>query len=368
MRPQAVMAGLIAAVFLATVTFKADSPALAETLLQTTPPLNGINIYFTEAQDEASRFDRSTDGLSRFAGLLQQLGANLFTLEWRTGFPMDADLIVIAGPRQDFSPDQEARLWSYMNNNGRVLMLADAFVTTGRGGGGVLALNSGIFELMWADLGLRARDEVIVTEIVQEITEPAPDGSEEAPTTTETGTLAADLITTNIATAHPVVNGLAQGLAFFEARPLEVDASPQRFTATPLVFTDTRFYGETDYGTFLNTGEYNFDIGIDLAPGALTLAAALENPDSGVRIVLVGDREFATNGSGLASSPPSSGSFIYPDNVRFLLNAVTWLVDTEALDPTFATPAPTATATITPSPTPTNTPTTEPTPTPAEAS
>ena len=67
-----------------------------------------------------------TTGLSRFAGLLSQLGANLFTLEWRTGFPTDADLIVIAGPTTDLAPDQIARLWSYMNNKGRVLLLANA--------------------------------------------------------------------------------------------------------------------------------------------------------------------------------------------------------------------------------------------------
>jgi len=60
----------------------------------------------------AGGFDRSDLGLSRFAGLLSQLGANLFTLEWRTGFPTDADLIVIAGPVADLAPDQIARLWA----------------------------------------------------------------------------------------------------------------------------------------------------------------------------------------------------------------------------------------------------------------
>ncbi len=75
----------------------------ADELLQGVPRLDGKNIYFTESAQEASRFDRSDAGLSRFAGLLSQLGANLYTLEWRTGFPTDADLIVIAGPVTDLA-------------------------------------------------------------------------------------------------------------------------------------------------------------------------------------------------------------------------------------------------------------------------
>ena len=101
------------------------TPVEADDLLQNVPRLDGINIYFTESSGEASRFDRSDLGLSRFAGLLSQLGANLFTLEWRTGFPTDADLIVIAGPTSDLAPDQIARLWSYMNNKGRLLLLTN---------------------------------------------------------------------------------------------------------------------------------------------------------------------------------------------------------------------------------------------------
>lgn len=88
----------------------------AGTALQGVPRLDGKNIYFSEAFGEASRFDRGPTGLSRFAGLLRLLGANLYTLEWRTGIPADADLLVIAGPLTDIGPDQTAWLWAYLQN------------------------------------------------------------------------------------------------------------------------------------------------------------------------------------------------------------------------------------------------------------
>src|SRR4051794_9888337 len=138
----------------------------ADDLLQNVPRLDGMKVYFTEASGEASRFDRTDLGLSRFAGLLSQLGANLFTLEWRTGFPTDADLIVIAGPVADLAPDQIARLWAYMNNKGRVLLLTNP---VGDNKTVALSTKSGLFSLMWADMGLHARDDVIALEGTQPI-------------------------------------------------------------------------------------------------------------------------------------------------------------------------------------------------------
>jgi len=89
----------------------------------------------------------------------------------------------------------------------------------------------------------------------------------------------------------------------------------------------------------------------------------MENIASGTRIVLIGDREFATNGGGFETSPPYSGAFLYPGNVRFMLNAIAWLLDAEPVagEVSFPEPGPTATPTLTPTPTPTPLP--SPTPT-----
>ncbi len=367
--------GLLAATLIIMLLSLSFRPVVqANALLQAVPRLDGMNIYFTEAAGEASRFDRSEVGLSRFAGLLSQLGANLFTLEWRTGFPSDADLIVIAGPTSDFAPDQIARLWSYMNNKGRVLLLADA--NTGSRGG-ALRQSSGLFELMWSDMGIRARDDVLVTEGTEpiyatpdplataEATAEALAATAEAPTPPaivgERPVLISDFTTTNLNTSSPITTGLEAGLAFFTARSLEVDASIQGYQVIPLVFTNEQFYGETDYSQYIDDGTFDFNIGKDTTRSALPIAAAFKNDTTNARIVMVGDREFATNGAGLQTSPSNSAGFVYPDNARFLLNTVTWLLDQAPVDLAFPSPAPTATVTITPSPTPTRTPTATPT-------
>jgi hypothetical protein len=339
---------LLALLAISTVT--PTSTVEAAYILQGVPRLDGMNIYFTEASKEASRFDRFDSGLSRFAGLLRQQGANLYTLEWRTGFPTDADLIVIAGPVDDLLPDQIARLWSYANNNGRLLLLANPVVDPVK----ALPATSGLFQLMWADMGVRARADVVAMQSNQ-----LSDETEEPNATPRGPRLIADFVTDNLTTDHPITEGLNGELAFFTARSLEVDASIQDFEVMPLVFTNSNFYGESAYQAYLTAGTLQFNIGSDTTQGPLALAAAFENPRTGSRFVVIGDREFATNGRGFQTSPPNSASFLHPANVRFMMNAVTWLVDADAVELSFPTPGPTATVTITPTvtPTPTQTPT-----------
>lgn len=352
MRQRLVLFGLLVFMFGSLITFGRPAHS-ASAMLQDVPRLDGINIYFTEAGAEASRFDRLDPGISRFAGLLTELGANLYTLEWRTGFPTDADLIVIAGPNADLAPEQIARLWSYVNNNGRLLLLANPIVDPVR----ALPVASGLFQLMWGDMGIRARADVVVTEAGSL---PAESAEGEAPAA-ETAALIANFATANLA-PHPVTSGLSGPLHFFTARSLEVDSAIQGFTTTVLATSDSNFYGEAAYAAYLTSGTVEFNIGVDTTRGSLPLAAAFENPATGTRIVVVGDREFATNGGGLQVSPPGSAAFVYPDNARFMLNAVTWLLDRPPVVIDFPSPGPTSTPTMVPTLTPTPAPTAEPTP------
>jgi hypothetical protein len=342
---------VMAVVLVACLTLVSSWPAgtvQADDLLQGMPSLEGYNIYFTEDADEASRFDRSFEGLSRFTGLLRKMGASLHTLEWRERFPENADLIVVAGPTGSLSPDEIARLWAYVNNNGRLLLLADPPVDGSR----ALRQDSGLFRLMWGDMGIRGEDDVVVLEGVGIPARSFGDEDSGEQILGGTTEVINSFVTTTIADNHPITEGI-DSLAFFVARSLEFDASIQQFVVTPLVFTNNDFYGETEYDDYLDDElPIAYNIGDDNTRGPLALAAAFENATSGTRMVVVGDREFATNGGGLVTSPPNSASFVYPDNARFLLNAVTWLLEEEAADLAFPTPAATATPTITPSPVP----------------
>ncbi len=326
----------------------------ADPLLQGVPRLDGVNIYFGESNGEASRYDRSDAGISRLAGLLRQQGATLFTLDWHSRFPQDVDLLILAGPATDLSPDQTARLWSYVTNGGRLLLLANPiFETTSNA---ALTISGGLFSLMWNDIGLRGRNDVVVTErTAASLPTPEPSSTEEAAPSPQPG-LIADFTTSDIRQNHPITADLDGPLAFFTSRSIEFDASIQDVTVTPLVFSGSQFYGEAAYNTYLQNGQFAYDTNADTARGPLALAAAFEDAKNGTRMVLIGDRQFVTNGAGFLTSPPGSASFVYPTNVRFTLNAITWLVNTQEIALSLPTPGPTSTPSLTPSPTPTYTP------------
>jgi len=351
-----VISSLIIAVMVLATGVPTAAHVRADAVLDTLPRLEGYNVYFSEIGEEASRFNRTDAGLSRLGGLIELLGAELFTLEWRTGVPADADLVIIPGPLKDLTAEHTAWLWAYLQNGGRLLLLAEPNVKPVN----ALKSNAGLFQLMWDDMGLRARDDVVVTQgELQMAVPPADSVRAETPTPTpapavEVPSLISSFATGTFNTAHPITQGLSGELMFFGARSLEIDEAPAQSQVTALVYSDPSFYGETAFQTYVDTGYAVYDREADTAPGRLVLAAAMQDNELNTRIVLVGDREFATNGGGLQTSPPYSSSFLYPDNIRFLMNAVAWLLEAESMPepPVFPTPGPTATPTTTPTPAP----------------
>lgn len=301
---------------------------------QEVPRLDGYRIYFSEDNKEASPFDRSNQGLSRLAGLLTSLGAQVEILDWRRDIPADADLVVIAGPTKDLGDDQSARLWAYLKDGGALLVLAEPLTVSAAPDGSqvieyskALQDGRGLFLLTWADYGVSARADVVVG-------------------TTPEGALITDFVASGKRASHPITAGLEGELAFFGARSVIVDSSIQPFSATPLVFAGPDFYGEMAYIDYVQAGEAVYSTGQDTPPSMLALAVASEDPRSNSRIVVIGDRDFATNGGGLRTSPPNTAAFVFPANAQFLLQAVAWLVganSTATVPLNFPTPMPTAT-------------------------
>lgn len=357
---------LAAALLLASSALDRATPgASAAPLLQDVPRLDGVRIYFSESNGAASRFDRGPGGLSRFAGLLRLLGADLHTLEWHRVIPPDADLVVIAGPTQDLSAEQVARLWLYLSDGGRVLLLANPVALGSR----AFDWRSGLFRLLVDDLGVRGRPDVVVTEGTREVPVFPPPATPGEPTATpaapqEVFALITDFLAEHRNTTHPITADLAGPFAFFGARSIEIAPQlPAGVTVSPLLFSFGNYFGERAFAQYERTGVAEYHPTGDTQRDRLPLAAAVSDSRSGLRLVLVGDREFATNGGGLQTSPAYSQGYLYPDNARFLLNAVGWLLETDAAPAPleFATPAPTGSPTPLPSPTPTPIP---PTPTP----
>ncbi len=301
---------------------------------QEVPRLDGVHIYFSEDNKELSPFDRSDQGLSRLAGLLSSLGAQIERLDWRRDIPADADLVVIAGPTKDLGDDQSARLWAYLKAGGALLVLAEPLTVTNTPEGSTLVEYNKAFQdgrglmlLTWADYGVSTRGDLVVEREPQ-------------------GELTIGFVASGRRAAHPILEGIEGDLAFFGARSILFDASIQPFSVTPLLFAGDEFYGETAYIDYVQVGEIGYAAGQDTPPNLLALAVAAEDAQRTSRIVIIGDRDFATNGGGLRTSPPNTAAFVFPANVQFLLQAVAWLVGADGaagVPLTFPTPMPTAT-------------------------
>jgi len=310
-----------------------SSPILASPPRQAVPRLDGVQIYFSEDNKEASPFDRSERGLSRLAGVLESLGATVNSLDWRRDIPSDVDVVVIAAPVKDLDDWQSARLWVYLKNGGALLVLADPLTpATDADGNPTLEANKalrpdrGLFGLTWQDYGVMAREDVVVR----------ARGAQLSP----------DFETTDFAANQPIAQGLTAGVVFAGARSVQFDGSIQNYVALPLIFSDPAAYGESAYLDYLATGRSSVDPESDTPAGRLALAVASEDRASGSRLVVIGDGDFATNGGGLRTSPPYSAGFVYPGNLEFLLRALAWLVDADLSATTelaFPTAAPTAT-------------------------
>ncbi len=335
---------VIVAVILLSIT--AGSATLAQDAGGSTfTRLDGATIYFTEASRETTAHDRSPAGLSRFAGLLSALGASIKTLDWRVDIPADADLVVIATPTRDIEDYMTARLWAYLNQGGSLLVMVDPILYTNQDGVIVTEMNDralrrdrGLFLLTWSGFGLRARDDVVVTEA-------------------EGGLLDRDLMTSEINAAHPIMAGIVGPLAVFSARSVEVDSSIQAYNAQPLIYSGPEYYGETLYVDYLQLSVENFTPGADTARGRLPVAAAAESRATGARVVVIGDGGMAANGEGFLSAPVNTAGFVFPENVQFMMNAVAWLVNADATQTeTFVFPTPGPTASPTPEFNPTATP------------
>ncbi|MCA9886248.1 MAG: Gldg family protein, partial [Anaerolineae bacterium] len=305
-----------------------------------------------------SRFARTDEGISRFAGLVSWMGANLYTLEWRKNIPADANLIVIAGPTSDFSDDQTARLWAYLMNGGRILLLTDAINTDGTNNR-TFQSTRGLFQLTWSDLGIRNRSDIVsLPHDVRtvDVTETDRDGNITAEYSVESPLLDWMLTTDNFNGSHPILDGFVAEDTHFhfeDVRSIEVDASLQTFDVQPLIYTTgSDYFGESDIQRYLDFGVSEYDVLDDTPFGELILAASMEDNTTSARMILIGDSDFVRNGYGFQTSPSYSGAFIYPDNVQFMMNAVAWLLEREPATYQFPLPAPTATATLTPTPTP----------------
>jgi ABC-type uncharacterized transport system involved in gliding motility auxiliary subunit len=120
--------------------------------------------------------------------------------------------------------------------------------------------------------------------------------------------------------AHPVTVNMNNLVAFFPfTRSFTLEGSSEAATLTPLVQTNERSWGETDFTSLTQGGA---EVGMDPTEvqGPLTLAVAGENSTTGGRVVVFGTSNFAVD-----------QIFDAYGNGDMFVNSVDWSAEQEAL-------------------------------------
>jgi len=257
-------------------------------------------VYFLTGHGEKGINDTGARGFSgvREAITKQNYQAKEYNLAQENKLPDDASVIVSAGPKVDFFPNEVELLKKYLEGGGKFLLLADPqtefkapdfLATYGVSLSGKLVIDaSGIGQFL--NLG------------------PA------VPLVADYGD-------------HPITKELGNVMSFFpSAQNIKQVSSSAGYQTTKLFSTSRQSWAETKFEgggeVAYNEGQDErgpLDLGVAAtksAPGGESVPGADKPPIKESRVVVIGDSDFASNAYARAAS-----------NLDVMLNSVSWLAE-----------------------------------------
>ncbi len=248
-----------------------------------------VTAYFTTGHNELPLTGGSAS-LGEVAKLLEQRDVELLPLNLleKGRVPEDADVIVVAGPRQPFLRLEEELLKRYLNNGGSLLLMLDVDV------------NIGLEDLL-KDWGLTLDNRWVI---------------EGSGVGQQVG-LGPDTIIVTTYGNHPITQRFAQGPSLFpRAQAIRIEPVKDD-DIVELALSGSQTWAETDW----HSGDLEFTEGVDtlgpLPVGVAVTRTLSKEPLKQARLVVFGDSEFATN-----------GVIAYQGiNSDLLVNSVLWLGD-----------------------------------------
>lgn len=258
-------------------------------------------IYVLTGHGERLLGDKNPRGWSKANGMMEQAGYKIKTLNWfETGkIPEDADLLIVAGPRNDYTKNEVELLRKRLNSGGSTLFTLDPTHIP----------NLTAFMKEW---GITLKDDMVLDTVSEQL---------------GFGSLVAAVATY---TKHPIVKDIKAASFYPVSRSLELDANNEKIDLKAVGLTGTESWGETDLVS-IEKGSATFDATADY-PGSRIIIATAEwevgeaqeklkigEARKKARMVVVGDSDFASNSTlGLSS------------NKDVFLNIIGWLVGEEA--------------------------------------
>jgi ABC-type uncharacterized transport system involved in gliding motility auxiliary subunit len=256
-------------------------------------------VYFLSGHGE---YDPESTGDRSYSQVKQTLESKNYSVKSLSlltvsTIPEDADILVIAGPRQALAENEVNLVRDYVANGGKLFVLLDTSLVME-----VSDTTDPLAEYLAEDLGVLANDTIIIDLVGQSqlgnpyIAVGASYGS------------------------HPIGRGVGNFATLFqEARSLSIRETATGSSPTVIVSTSDQAWAEVDLADLLAGNAPEPEEGVD-AIGPLPLMVAVENFTTTARVVVVGDSDFAGN------------DFIrYDGNSNLFVNSVDWVAGQEDL-------------------------------------
>jgi ABC-type uncharacterized transport system involved in gliding motility auxiliary subunit len=252
-------------------------------------------IYFLTGHGEPSPDESGDRSYSILKGMLEDRNYTVKTLNLLAAgaVPEDATVMVVAGPIQPVTGAEMELLAGYIAQGGNLIMMEEPLPLT----------DFGEAPDPLADYLAQSWGIVLGEDIIVDLTSEQPFlavGSEYAD--------------------HPITQNMGGLFALLPtARSVMIqDAISTGVSQVELIKTSPQSWAETDLDA-VSTGNLTPDEGVDIL-GPVPFAAAAENFESGSRIVVFGDAEFATDGFITAYG-----------NSDAILNSVDWIAGQDEL-------------------------------------
>jgi ABC-type uncharacterized transport system involved in gliding motility auxiliary subunit len=263
-------------------------------------------IYFTQGHSERDTASAQRDGYKAIGDALghENYTVDKLILAQTPSVPDDAAVVVVAGPRTDFQPEEIEALKKYLAKNGKLLLELDPPAKAdGPAQAGLIALAH--------DWGIDVNNDIIL------------DGASSNPTVAIVASYPAHAITQQLRdfTGYPLARSLTV-----------VQGGVNGHIAQGIAETGPQSLAKADVKGILTTGKASPQIAAGDRRGPVTIAAAVsaagqqpEKTDANAakaetRVVVFGDSDFAANYAvGL------------PGNQDLFMNTIGWLTQQENL-------------------------------------
>lgn len=254
-------------------------------------------VYFITGHGEPAIEDFDVQGLGTATRLLGESGFTVETLNLFTegAVPEDATVIALVNPQAPLTPEEVTAIGDYLEGGGAALIARDTPVSDQ----GLRAEEDELNSLLQDNWGISLRPDIIVEPVYVQA------GQQFI------------FLGANYGSSPIIGDELAQfGTVFNLARSVG-NSDIEGITKVNLVTTSEESWGETNFEALANQGVVEFDPATD-TQGPLNVGVSAEQSESGTRLVVFGDADFASNSLILQNG-----------NSLLLTNALNWLAGDE---------------------------------------